>query len=65
MSATVFTGGVIWTGREETDALLVRLLAHRPRVAQQPELGWDHLIEGYWLRGLDLSTGSSSPSDSE
>ena len=49
----------------ETDALLVRLLAHRPRVAQQPELGWDHLIEGYWLRGLDLSTGSSSPSGSE
>ncbi|ANS79191.1 Cytochrome P450 [Serinicoccus hydrothermalis] len=44
----------------ETDALLVRLLAHRPRVVREPELGWDHLIEGYWLRGLVLS---APPSD--
>lgn len=39
----------------ETDALLVRLLAERPRIVSQPELGWDHLIEGYWLRGLELA----------
>ena len=43
----------------ESDALLVRLLAHEPRLASQPELGWDHLIEGYWLRGFELALDPS------
>jgi cytochrome P450 len=39
----------------ESDVLLRRLLARRPRIVREPELGWDHLIEGYWLRGLELA----------
>ena len=39
----------------ESEVLLRRLLALRPRITREPELGWDHLIEGYWLRGLELS----------
>lgn len=39
----------------ETDVLLTRLLARRPRLVGEPTLGWDNLIEGYWLRGFDLA----------
>ena len=39
----------------ETDVLLTRLLRLSPRVLAEPVLGWDNLIEGYWLRGLDLA----------
>lgn len=39
----------------ETDALLTRLLALRPRITREPDLGWDNLIEGYWLRGFELA----------
>lgn len=38
----------------ETDVLLTRLLAREPRIVRQPSLAWDHLIEGYQLRGLRL-----------
>jgi len=43
----------------ETDALLVRLLALRPRLAEEPTLGWVDLIEGYRLRGLVLEFDGS------
>lgn len=43
----------------ETDALLVRLLALDPRLEVEPELGWDHLIAGYWLRGARLGLGGT------
>lgn len=39
----------------ESDVLLRRLLARRPQIVREPDLGWDHLIEGYWLRGLQLA----------
>ncbi|WP_260847875.1 cytochrome P450 [Brevibacterium aurantiacum] len=39
----------------ETDALLHPLLARRPRILREPSISWDNLIEGYRLRGLDLS----------
>lgn len=45
----------------ETDALLVRLLALEPRLVAEPELGWDHLVAGYWLRGARLALGDGSP----
>ncbi|WP_226997018.1 cytochrome P450 [Tessaracoccus aquimaris] len=38
----------------ETDELLTRLLARHPRLVQEPDVGWDDLIEGYVLRGLRL-----------
>ena len=38
----------------ETDLLLTRLLALRPRIAAEPAIGWDNLIEGYQLRGMVL-----------
>lgn len=38
----------------ETDILLTRLLGMAPRVAAEPSLAWDNLIEGYQLRGLVL-----------
>lgn len=41
----------------EADILLTRLLARSPRILAEPELGWDNLIEGYWLRGFDLALG--------
>lgn len=47
----------------EADALLTRLLLHRPRLVGEPELGWDHLIEGYWLRGFELELDPSSGSE--
>lgn len=39
----------------EADKLLTRLLALEPRIASEPTLGWDDLIEGYRLRGFELS----------
>lgn len=39
----------------ETDALLHRLLDRRPRLAAEPEIGWDSVISGYRLRGLQLA----------
>ncbi|SMX82961.1 cytochrome P450 [Brevibacterium antiquum] len=39
----------------ETDALVHKLLAHRPRILKEPTISWDNVIEGYRLRGLDLS----------
>ena len=38
----------------ESDVLLHALLSLRPEIVGEPELGWDDLIEGYTLRGLDL-----------
>ncbi|WP_418277386.1 cytochrome P450 [Isoptericola jiangsuensis] len=42
----------------ESDRLLTRLLARSPRVVREPEVGWDDLIEGYTLRGLELELPS-------
>lgn len=42
----------------ETDALLTRLLRLRPRLIGEPTITWDHLIEGYQLRGLTLALDS-------
>ncbi|AXH96823.1 cytochrome P450 [Ornithinimicrobium avium] len=39
----------------ESDVLLHALLSRRPRLVREPELGWDELIEGYTLRGMELS----------
>ena len=39
----------------ETDLLLTRLLALNPRIAAEPTIGWDNLIEGYQLRGMMLT----------
>ncbi|MDK8434571.1 MULTISPECIES: cytochrome P450 [unclassified Brevibacterium] len=46
----------------ETDALLHRLLAHRPRILahrprilNEPTIGWDSVIAGYRIRGLELA----------
>ncbi|WP_353843865.1 cytochrome P450 [Brevibacterium sp. RIT 803] len=39
----------------ETDALVHKLLATRPRLLREPAISWDNVIEGYRLRGLDLS----------
>ncbi len=39
----------------ETDVLLARLLALGPAVVREPTLGWDDLIEGYWLRDFELA----------
>lgn len=39
----------------ETDALLHKVLATRPRILREPTISWDNVIEGYRLRGLDLS----------
>ncbi|MFK5584679.1 cytochrome P450 [Serinicoccus sp. LYQ131] len=38
----------------ESDVLLHRLLALRPELVREPDLGWDDLIEGYTLRGMRL-----------
>ena len=38
----------------ETDVLLTRLLARRPRLVQAPRLGWEDLVAGYQLRGMRL-----------
>lgn len=38
----------------ESDVLLRRLLALRPELTREPDLGWDDLIEGYTLRGMQL-----------
>ncbi len=42
----------------ESDVLLTRLLRLRPRLVSEPELGWDNLIEGYWLRDFELEIDS-------
>lgn len=42
----------------ETDALLIRLLGQRPRILSEPLLGWDDLVAGYRLRGLELEFGA-------
>ncbi|WP_226831201.1 cytochrome P450 [Brevibacterium sp. FME17] len=39
----------------ETDALVHKLLAIGPRLLRKPEISWDNVIEGYRLRGMDLS----------
>ncbi|GAB3712207.1 cytochrome P450 [Mariniluteicoccus flavus] len=41
----------------ETDVLLTRLLKANPTIVAEPELGWDDLIAGYWLRGFTLRLG--------
>jgi cytochrome P450 len=38
----------------ETDVLLTRLLARGPRLLTAPSLGWDDLVAGYRLRGMEL-----------
>lgn len=38
----------------EADALLTRLLARRPAIVAEPAIGWDDLIAGYTVRGLEL-----------
>lgn len=38
----------------ETDIFLTHLLKRRPTLAAAPTVGWDNLIEGYTLRGLEL-----------
>jgi cytochrome P450 len=45
----------------EADVLLTRLLTRAPRLVGEPELGWDNLIEGYWLRGFELELGPGGP----
>lgn len=44
----------------ESDVLLTRLLARSPRLVREPEVGWDDLIEGYTLRGLELELAATS-----
>lgn len=39
----------------ESDVLLTRLLALRPAIIAEPTIGWDDLIEGYFLRGFELA----------
>ncbi|MFP3394917.1 cytochrome P450 [Brevibacterium sp. SIMBA_078] len=39
----------------ETDALVHRLLDRGPRLVAEPEIGWDSVISGYRLRGLQLA----------
>lgn len=41
----------------ETDTLLTRLLAQEPTMVAEPSLGWDDLIAGYRLRGVELRLG--------
>ncbi|WP_377105702.1 cytochrome P450 [Propionicimonas sp. T2.31MG-18] len=48
----------------ESDVLLRRLLALDVTVAAEPELGWDDLIAGYFLRGFDLTLAGRKPSTS-
>ena len=43
----------------ESDILLTRLLRRRPRILREPDLGWDDLIAGYWLRGFRLGVSCS------
>lgn len=38
----------------ESDVLLRALLALEPEVVRAPQIGWDHLVEGYTLRGMEL-----------
>lgn len=43
----------------ETDALLHPLLLRHPRILSEPSIGWDSVIEGYRVRGLELGLGPS------
>jgi len=49
----------------ETDVFLTRLLKLGPRIVTEPTLGWDDLIEGYWLRGFELSLPAQSSNPAE
>lgn len=42
---------------QESDVFLHRLLRRGVRVVKQPTLGWDDLIAGYSLRGLEIALG--------
>lgn len=44
----------------ETDALVHRLLERSPRLVAEPEIGWDSVISGYRLRGLQLAFDEGS-----
>lgn len=44
----------------ESDVLLTRLLARSPRLVREPQVGWDDLIEGYTLRGLEVELAAPS-----
>jgi cytochrome P450 len=41
----------------ETDVLLTRLLAARPRLLSEPRVEWDDLVAGYYLRGFRIGLG--------
>ena len=41
----------------ETDVLLSRLLAARPRLLSEPRVEWDDLVAGYCLRGFRIGLG--------
>ena len=41
----------------ETDVLLTRLLAARPRLLSEPRVEWDDLVAGYCLRGFRIGLG--------
>ena len=49
----------------ETDVLLTRLLGLGPVLVREPDLGWDNLIEGYWLRGLELRLDPGPRADAQ
>lgn len=44
-----------WLAVTETDAVLRRLLSRSPRLLSAPTLGWDNLVSGYTLRGLQIA----------
>ena len=41
----------------ETDVLLTRLLAARPRLLSEPRVEWEDLVAGYCLRGFRIGLG--------
>lgn len=43
----------------QTEVLLTALLARRPVVLREPDLGWDDVIAGYRLRGMRLGLTTS------
>ncbi|MBP2382764.1 hypothetical protein [Brachybacterium sacelli] len=36
------------------------MLAQQPTILAEPSLGWDDLVAGYRLRGLELSFGADA-----
>ncbi len=38
----------------ETDVLLQTMLAKNPRIVSEPVIGWDDLVAGYTVRGLEI-----------